>query len=175
MPATPIETSVIEHEIRVAARPETVFGFFTDPAKMVEWMGAEAMLDPRPGGICRIAFRVPGPMVEFVGAAYGERGFGPGGLNTVLGQFEEVDPYRRIVFTWGFETELFAVPPQSTAVEVTLTPEGDETLLRLVHRRLPAAAVAFHRAGWEHYLPRLALVAAGRDPGLDPWQYAPNG
>jgi hypothetical protein len=55
-------------------------------------------------------------------------------------------------------------------VEVSLTPDGDGTLLRLVHRRLKPDAIRFHRAGWEHYLPRLALVAAGEAPGDDPWR-----
>jgi uncharacterized protein YndB with AHSA1/START domain len=86
------------------------------------------------------------------------------------GEFVEVDPPRRVVFTWGWEIELFATPPQSTIVEVSLTPEGDETVVRLVHRRLQPAAVAFHRAGWEHFLPRLALIASGSDPGVDPWR-----
>ena len=71
MDATPSEASVVEHEIRVAARPETVFAYFTDPAKMVQWMGAEATLDPRPGGICRIAFQPSQPTVELLSAALG--------------------------------------------------------------------------------------------------------
>ena len=53
---------------------------------------------------------------------------------------------------------------------MTLTPDGDGTLLRLVHRQLRSDAVAFHRAGWGHYLPRLRLLAAGDDPGADPWR-----
>jgi uncharacterized protein YndB with AHSA1/START domain len=85
------------------------------------------------------------------------------------GEFVEVDPPRRIVFTWGWEKEFFATPPQSTVVEVSLTPDGSGTLLRLVHRRLHPGAVVFHRAGWEHYLPRLTQAASGRDPGIDPW------
>jgi uncharacterized protein YndB with AHSA1/START domain len=150
MPALPSETdSVIEHEIRVAASPETVFAYFTDPARMVQWMGTEATLDPRPGGVCRI---------------------NPSGHATMLGEFVEVDPPRRIVFTWGWETETFSTPPQSTLVEVSLTPEGGDTVVRLAHRRLRPDAVAFHRCGWVHYLPRLALVASGRDAGLDPWR-----
>jgi uncharacterized protein YndB with AHSA1/START domain len=56
MPGAPVETDAVEHEIRIAARPETVFSYFTDPSKMVEWFGVEAMLDPRPSGICRITF-----------------------------------------------------------------------------------------------------------------------
>ena len=54
MPARPRETSVIVHELRVAARPETVFAYFTDPARMVRWMGAEATLDPRPRMLLRL-------------------------------------------------------------------------------------------------------------------------
>ncbi len=42
---------LVEHEVRVAATPERVFDYFTDPAKMVMWMGIEATLDPRPGGV----------------------------------------------------------------------------------------------------------------------------
>jgi len=48
------ETAAIQREIRIAARPETVFAFLTDPAKMVRWKGKEATLEPRPGGIYRV-------------------------------------------------------------------------------------------------------------------------
>ena len=47
----PGETDVVEREVRIAARPETVFAFFTDPVKMLRWKGISATLDPRPGGI----------------------------------------------------------------------------------------------------------------------------
>lgn len=145
----PGTSQAIEHEVRVAASPQTVFAYFTDPAKMVQWMGTEATLDPRPGGVCRV---------------------NPSGAAAMLGEFVEVDPPRRLVFTWGWETEIYATPPQSTVVEVTLIPDGADTVVRLVHTRLRPGAAPFHRAGWEHYLPRLALVAGGTDPGCDPWQ-----
>jgi uncharacterized protein YndB with AHSA1/START domain len=180
VPETPAETSVVEHEIRVAARPETVFAYFTDPVKMVQWMGADATLDPRPGGVCRIAFQPSRASAEVTSAALGggpetaeriERN--PAGV--MLGEFVEVDPPRRIALTWGWEQELLATPPQSTSVEVSFIPDGEETIVRLAHRRLPAASVAFHRTGWQHYLARLATAAAGGDPGHDPWQVAAHG
>jgi uncharacterized protein YndB with AHSA1/START domain len=150
MPAPPSETEdVLEYETRIAASPETVFAFFIDPAKLVQWMGTDATLDPRPGGVCRI---------------------NPAGHAVMAGEFVEVDPPRRVVFTWGWETELFATPPQSTLVEVSLTPDGEDTVLRLAHRRLLPGAVAFHRTGWGHYLPRLVAVASGADPGIDSWR-----
>jgi uncharacterized protein YndB with AHSA1/START domain len=150
VPEAPGETErVLEYERRIAASPETVFAFFTDPAKMVRWMGTEAVLDPRPGGVCRI---------------------NPAGHAVMSGEFLEVEPPRRIVFTWGWETKLFSTPPQSTVVEVSLTPDGEHTIVRLAHRRLQPGAVRFHQVGWEHYLPRLATAAAGGDPGGDPWR-----
>jgi uncharacterized protein YndB with AHSA1/START domain len=150
MPAGQSETeSLTEHEIRVAASPEIVFAYFTDPSKMVQWMGTDATLDPRPGGVCRV---------------------NPAGQASMLGEYLEVDPPRRIVFTWGWEEEYFSTPPQSTLVEVSLTRDGEATIVHLAHRRLHAEAVAFHRAGWDHYLPRLALVASGADAGVDSWR-----
>ena len=140
---------LIEHEVRVAASPDTVFEYFTDPAKMVMWMGIEATLDPRPGGVCRI---------------------NPSGQAVMLGEFVEVDRPRRVVFTWGWETAQFKTPPQSTLVEVSLTPVGEETIVRLAHRQLPREVVALHRAGWDHYLARLSIAACGGDPGRDPWR-----
>jgi uncharacterized protein YndB with AHSA1/START domain len=97
MPATPRETSVVEHEVRVAARPETVFAYFTDPARMVRWMGAEALLDPRPGGVCRIAFQPTQARLEDLGRSLFEGHSEPlarerSGVMT--GEFVEVQPYR---------------------------------------------------------------------------------
>jgi uncharacterized protein YndB with AHSA1/START domain len=168
----PAETDVVEHEVRVAARPETVFSYFTDPAKMVNWMGVEATLDPRPGGVFRILFEPSRGRLEFLRDTFGaseERPAGPTKPRAMSGKFVDVDPYTRLAFTWGWEQEVFGVAPASTAVEVSLTPDGEGTVLRLAHRRLPAASIEFHRAGWEHYLGRLAVVAGGGDPGPDPW------
>lgn len=50
----PTGASAVEREVRIRARPETVFSFFTDPELMVRWMGAAAEIDPRPGGIYRV-------------------------------------------------------------------------------------------------------------------------
>jgi uncharacterized protein YndB with AHSA1/START domain len=181
VPAEPSETSVVEHEVRVAASPETVFAYFTDPMRMVRWMGAEATLDPRPGGVCRIAFKPTRVAADFLDAPFGREQeeatarLEPSGVRVMTGEFVEVDPPRRIVLTWGWEQELYTMPPQSTAVEVVLTPEGESTIVRLAHRRLPQVAAPLHRAGWQHYLSRLAVAAAGATPGQDPWQVDDRG
>jgi len=43
------EPLVVQRE--VAAPPATVFAFLTDPEKILRWMGTEATLEPRPGGL----------------------------------------------------------------------------------------------------------------------------
>lgn len=142
-----LRPDVGELEVRIEARPETVFEFFIDPEKMRRWKGSTAELDPRPGG----TYRVGG----IAGA-------------TVVGEFVELDPPNRLVFTWGWEGDE-EVPPGSSTVEVTLTRDGEATVLRLVHRDLPAGQGARHMEGWEHFVPRLAIAAKGGDPGPDPW------
>ncbi len=78
------------------------------------------------------------------------------------GEFVEVTPPSRVVFTWGFENEDVDVRPGESTVEVTLEPSGGGTLLRLVHRDLPASEIASHTEGWTELLARLAVLASER-------------
>ena len=137
-----IDSQIIEREVRIAAPPQTVFGFLTDPRKYVRWKGRHAQLDPRPGGVFRVDF--------------GD------GTDVARGEFVEVVPYRRVVFTWGWEGS-GAVPPGTSVVEIDLEPSGSGTLLRLIHRGLPVPAIASHLEGWDRFLPQLAAVAGGGD------------
>jgi uncharacterized protein YndB with AHSA1/START domain len=142
------ETTVYERTLTIDASPETVWEFFVEPEKLMRWKGINADLDARPGGIFRCEV-IPGHVAR--------------------GEFVELDPPSRLVFTWGWDGNE-GVPPGSSTIEVDLTGDGDRTTLRFVHKDLPSAeAVASHAHGWDHYLPRLELAAAGRDPGDDPW------
>jgi uncharacterized protein YndB with AHSA1/START domain len=143
----PEKTDAIVRELRIKAKPETIFQFFTDPAKMIKWKGTQAMLDPRPGGTYRVSIS---------------------GQAVARGEYVEITPYTRIVFTWGWEGEGHPVPPGSSTVEVTLRPDGDGTILRLRHSGLSPEMAVEHAQGWDHYLPRLLEAAEGRDPGVDP-------
>lgn len=137
----------IRREVRIAAFPDTVFAFLTDPAKIARWKGTHAVSDPRPGGVYRAVIN-PGHIVS--------------------GEYVELVPNRKVVYTWGW-VDSPQVPPGSSIVEIILVPDGDGTLLRLTHRHLPAAARKGHGEGWDHYLPRLAVAAPGGDAGPDPW------
>ncbi len=99
----------------------------------------------------------------------------PGGIYRVLvqgqhqsaGEYVEVVPMEKVVYTFGWEQEGHPIPPGSTRVEISLHPEGTKTRVRLVHSGLPDDAIADHGFGWAHYLDRLAVRAAGGDPGPD--------
>jgi uncharacterized protein YndB with AHSA1/START domain len=124
------ETEVLEVSVHISARPETVFPYFTDAERYVQWMGSTAVLEPVAGGVYRVGMR--------------------NGVEAV-GTFVEVDFPRRVV------------------LEVTLVAEDGGTRVVLRHFGLPTAALReHHRSGWEAYLGRLALRAAGQDPGSDP-------
>ena len=146
--ALPMQNDIVEREIAIAARPETIFSFFTDPVKLMRWKGINVAIDPRPGGLFRTDIN---------------------GRNVVRGEYIEVTPFTRLVFTWGWENDP-VVPPGSSTVEISLIPQGANTLLRLRHSGLPSDDQRkSHAEGWDHFLPRLTIVASGGDAGVDPW------
>lgn len=146
------EAVTVRREIAIAARPETVWEFLVDPEKTTRWMGLRAELDPTPGGTYVVEVQ-------------------PG--NTARGEFVEVDPPHRLVFTFGWEPSeagASAVPPGSSRIEIDLAPDGHGgTLLRFLHELPTLEEARKHEHGWNHYLDRLAVTAGGGDAGEDPW------
>ncbi|MGR4880494.1 SRPBCC domain-containing protein [Streptomyces sp. LARHCF249] len=144
-----MNTDVVTLERHIAARPETVFSFFTERDKWLAWMGKDGEFTFEPGGAYRTNVS---------------------GDNVAAGQFIEIDPPKRIVFTWGWAEGEVPVPPGSSTVEITLEPVDEGTLLRLTHSGLPSPeACAAHAEGWTHYIRRLVTWAEGGDPGPDDW------
>jgi uncharacterized protein YndB with AHSA1/START domain len=133
-----VRTDPIVHEVQIDARPETVFEFFTDPEKVTRWLAVAATLDPRPGGVCH----------QTHAGRNGDHYY-------MQGEFVEVDPPRRVVFTWGFTNPELAVEPGTSTVEVTLEERDGGTHVRLVHGDLPAAERGAHDGGWATMLARL--------------------
>lgn len=138
---------LVDKTILIAAPPGDVYALLTRAELLVEWMAPIARLDPRPGG-------------ELTWTHHNG--------DTVRGEYVELVPDRRVVFTYGWDRTDVGVPPGSTVVEITLTPVAAGTELRLVHRGLEGPMADAHAGGWANYLARLAARAAGRDPGADP-------
>lgn len=143
------ESLIVQRETHIAAPPATVFALLTDPDKILRWMGTEAEVEPHPGGLY---------LVNVTGA------------RVARGAFREVVPVHRLAYSFGWD-DSDVVPPGSTLVEIDLIDKPpDGTLLRMTHTGLPnAEQCAGHLEGWTHYLGRLSTVAAGQDPGPDPF------
>ena len=143
--ATYLEDGV-ELTRRINAPRETVYRYFTEPERFQAWLGIGAELDPRPGGDYRIQITSDTAI-------------------SASGRYVELDPPRRVVFTWGFEG-LDGLPPGTSTVEVTLTADDDATVVRLRHTGLDGREVCdFHVWGWDKALDRLVIAGEGGDPG----------
>lgn len=133
----------------IAAAPETVFDHFTRPDLLVRWMGDHARLAAKEGGLFSVD------------------------INGVLirGSYVSLDRPSRIEIAWG-EAGNQIMPPGATRLVVTLAEEMGGTRLKLQHSGLMPEEAAKHAIGWPHFLSRLAIAAAGGDPGPDPFANA---
>jgi uncharacterized protein YndB with AHSA1/START domain len=127
--------------IDIAAEPEVVFDYFTEPDALVQWMGDRAVLDPRPGGEFTLYF----------------------GDKAVEGRYVVVDRPLRLVITWGRRGSR-TFPPGTSTLEVTFSRQGEGTRVSIVHHGLPDTERKRHAMGWRHYLARLHDFGSGETP-----------
>ncbi len=141
-----------ERTVLVPLGPDETFALITEPERLRRWQVITARVDLRAGGDYRWTI-IPG--------------------DSAAGSYTEVEPGRRVVFTWGWEgsTDL---PPGASSVTITLEPAADGTLVSLVHDGLTPQQAASHGAGWNHYLDRLVAAGAVGDAGADEWVAAPQ-
>jgi uncharacterized protein YndB with AHSA1/START domain len=118
-----------------AAPAEAVFDAWTNPEVMRRWFHAqhdwettEAEVDLRVGGAVRVVMRDPEQDAEYGGG----------------GQYTEIDPPRRLVFTWIWDDQ-----PTRMLIEVDFEEQGGATLVRFTHTGLwSEEAVRDHEGGW---------------------------
>ncbi len=127
---------------RLNAPPPKVFAAWTDPQKVMLWMGPEgvtgvkAEADVRVGGRYRWIMRSP-----------------DGEEHDVSGVYREVVADRKLVFTWAWKS----TPERESLVTIELKPDGDGTILTLTHEQFfDEAARDRHQHGWTGSLEKLA-------------------
>jgi len=128
----------LERMLTIAAPPEAVFRYFTDNDRWAAWWGAGSTIDPRPGGSVLVRY--------------------PGGTEAV-GEVIEIDPPRRIVFTYGYASGT-PVPPGGSRVTIELAPIARGTRLTLTHELSDASVRDQHVQGWRYQLSVFANVVA---------------
>jgi len=141
------EAHTLELTRLLAAPPALVFRAWTNPEMLVRWWGPNDFtipschMDCRPGGSYRICMR------------------GPDGTDHwAWGDYREVSPPERLVFTWRRDAE--DGPDVETLVTVTLSKEGTGTRLHLHHTGFAGNATRdSHRGGWGECLDKLVLFA----------------
>jgi uncharacterized protein YndB with AHSA1/START domain len=134
-----IERPTLRMERTFAAPAERVFEAFTSEEVMRRWWHSrpdwetpEARVDPRVGGEIWVVMRNP-----HEGAVYG------GG-----GRFTEVDPPRRLAFSWIWDEEDREQVEQ--LIEIEFTEREGETTINFTHRNLwDEETVADHEDGWD--------------------------
>ncbi len=132
--------------------PDEAFALITEPDRLRRWQAVTAVVDLQAGGSYRWTV-TPG--------------------HIAAGTFREVEPGRRIVFGWGWDGDA-GLPADASTVTVTVAPVEGGSLVTLVHEGLDEVQAKAHADGWDHYLDRLARLAATGDAGPDEWAYAPQ-
>ncbi len=126
-------TESLEREILICARRETVFAYFTDAERFARWWGEGSRIDARPGGSVFIRY--------------------PNGV-TASGEIREIDPPRRIVFTYIMAGGV------ASLVTITLEETEEGTLLRLRHDFSSAKIRDHFVQGWRYQLALFSKVVA---------------
>ncbi len=134
----PITELVIRRLLKADRR--RVFSALTDPAKMAEWFyGMER-------GQARISsdFRV--------GGKYSIEMFHDEQKCVPTGEYVEIVPPERLVFTWSVEGLV-----KNSKVTIELLEKGNQTELVLRHE-LPQDVIEPHQQGWVHCLDHLEAL-----------------
>ena len=133
----------------IAAPVDLVWSLVSTASGLNEWMSVEAELDLREGGTIRWVH---------------DNGW------VVAGEFREIVPMRRLVFTYGWEFGGFPVPLGSSTVTIELHARGPDTDVSIRHTGLTDQMAEQHTSGWSMFADRLVARAerTGRVGAAEP-------
>lgn len=126
--------TTITQTVTLPAGPERVYAALTDPKQHSAFTGAEATGEPKIGGT----------FTAWDGY--------------ITGQYLELVPNQKIVADWS--TTEWPEGYRPSKITITLTPEGDQTKLELLHENVPAQQADDYDSGWHqsYWLPLEAYL-----------------
>jgi uncharacterized protein YndB with AHSA1/START domain len=134
---------VLELRCVLGAPPQRIFRTLTEPAELAKWWGPhgfttpEIDLDLRVGGVYRFTMQPP-----------------DGDLFHLTGEFLEIDPPSRLVYTFRWEEP--DPDDRKTVVSLSLDDVVDGTELSLSQGEFATEVrVSLHRSGWTDSLEKL--------------------
>ena len=137
---------VVRIEDRYDTDIDDLWSAITDPVRLARWFG-DVDGELSRGGEFRVRI-----------ADAGER----------TGQVEACEPPQRVMVTTRETDESYrrgqGVPPFDAVWEITLTADGDQTILVIEVKGMPLDKIAFYGAGWQIHAENLAAYLAGREP-----------
>ncbi len=121
--------------------PEKVWRAWTEPQALKQWFGPDegkvslAETDVRVGGRFHVIFSTL-----------------DGEQHDVSGVYREVQPHRKLVFTWAWKS----TPERESLVTLSFRPSGSGTEFSMLHEQLfDVAARDRHEGGWTGSLAKL--------------------
>ncbi len=139
----PAGVLVLELQLVVDAPRERIFSALTESAEVARWWGpdgyamAEIDLDLRVGGGYRFTMQPPG-----------------GDRFHLAGEFLEIEPPRRLVYTFRYEEP--DPDDRLTVVALSLEEAGNDTQVSLSQGEFATdARLELHRSGWRDSLEKL--------------------
>jgi uncharacterized protein YndB with AHSA1/START domain len=131
---------------RLKASPQATYNAWTDPQKIARWFGpgtyvpTKVEADPRVGGKYNFVMRAP-----------------DGEEHDVRGVYREIVQNEKLVFSWAWKS----TPERESQVTVTFKPDGDGTILTLLHEHFYDEATRDrHQFGWDGSLTKLEAILA---------------
>jgi uncharacterized protein YndB with AHSA1/START domain len=89
------------------------------------------------------------------------------GGTAIIGRYIEVERPHRLVMEWNRQGPDNSTPTPAL-IEITLTPTGDSTTVRVQFSGLNAEEDALYPQLWTRHLDRIAAAFAGTEPGALP-------
>jgi uncharacterized protein YndB with AHSA1/START domain len=144
MTAKSPEKTSLEIKRFINAPPACVYAAWIDPAQLKEWFGPEWVQTRELVAEARVGGKFRWNLIDCDGQE-----------KTIEGEYREIIPGKKIVFTWKHKDDK-AWENRASIVTVEFSPRNGGTEVRLTHVQLPSEESRDeHNRGWKSVLDRL--------------------